>query len=149
MGATEKSLDLPIITKLNAGLIETCYFDAMNGVEDSCDKLKGAVWNDLTKKCELPKAIPTSSLVPIWAASDGSLVTTKPADVEHGEVTCQKSSKRCSRTNLDCTLPACPPHHYQTGPWEWNRSQSTFDKACMKSAKCMYVAQPAGQIVKP
>jgi hypothetical protein len=149
MGGTEMSLDIPMITKINAGTIDTCYFDSMNAVKESCQKLQDAQWNDMTKECELPKAIPTSDLVQLWSDVSGNLTINKPADVEHGEVTCQKSSKRCSRTNSDCSLPACPVNHYRGPAWQWDRRQSMWDKACMKSAKCMYMAQPAGSIVKP
>ncbi len=149
LGATEKNLDLPLVVKLNANVIETCYFDPLNSVKISCEKIAGAIWNEVTKKCDLPNAIQSSELIQLWLTNTGTLNVNKPADKANGQVTCQKSSKRCSRTNMDCNLPACPANHYQSAPWEWDRKQSMWDYACMKSANCMYVSQPSGRIVKP
>lgn len=135
-----------------SGKFTVCYSEASNllqsAVQTSCAAL-GGVWNPATQKCDIADIIKRSDLTQLWRNSTGALTATKPPDTPNGEVTCQKNSKRCSRTNMDCTLPACPVHHYQGNAWEWDREQSTWDLACMKSAKCMYIAQPAGWMVKP
>lgn len=150
LGATQIARDFIIqSTKDATGKVITCFSDSYNIVENSCESVADTVWNPTTKKCEFPNAIKKEELVQLWITKDGSLAYHKPADVENGEVTCQKSGKRCSRTNAECSLPSCPANHYQGGAWEWDRKQSMWDYACMKSAKCMYMAQPAGKIVKP
>lgn len=155
LGPGERSLDIPLITKKNGLVIETCYFDAMNSVKEACENIPNAVWNPLTKKCDLPQAVLTDDLKPLWTNAGGALVGVRPPDVPNGEVTCQKNPKQCARTSMDCNLPACPANHYTGGAWEWDRCQQSLpfggcmDWACMKSAKCMYVAQPAGHMVKP
>ena len=150
LGASNMAKDFIIQSDKNAaGVISTCFSDSANLVENSCQNLAETVWNEQTKKCEFPNAIPKGDLVQLWITKTGALAYNKPADAENGEVTCQKSNKRCSRTSLDCALPACPANHYKGPAWEWDRKQSTWDKACMKSAKCMYVPQRAGWVVKP
>lgn len=154
LGPGERSLDIPLITKKDGLVIETCYFDAMNSVREACENIPNAVWDDLTKKCELPLAVLTDDLMPLWTNAGGALVSVRPPDVPNGEVTCQKNHKQCGRTEMDCNLPACPANHYIGGAWEWDRCQQDtwvgcVDWACMKSAKCMYIAQPAGYMVKP
>jgi prepilin-type N-terminal cleavage/methylation domain-containing protein len=126
-----------------------CHTETSNLLASSCMAMPGGTWNETTQTCDTNDIVVRGDLVQLWLTKDGFVVATKPANVEDGEVTCQKSSKRCNRTDSDCTLPACPPNHYQGPAWEWDRTQSTWDKACMKSAKCIYVSQPAGWMVKP
>ena len=150
LGATQITRDFVIqSSKQSTGQVITCFSDSSNVVENSCESIPDTVWNPTTKRCEFPNAIPKSDLVQLWITKDGTIAYNKPADAPNGEVTCQKSGKRCSRTGLDCTLPACPANHYHSGAWEWDRKQSTWDYACMKSANCMYMAQRAGWLVKP
>lgn len=130
----------------------SCYSEVSNLLETAmikaCESL-GGVFNPLTQKCEISDLIRRSDLVQLWKTNTGLLTPVQPSPTENGEVTCQKSDKRCSRTNLDCNLPSCPPGHVQGPPWEWDRQQSALDKACMKSAKCMYISVPSGFMVKP
>lgn len=147
-GATKISKDLIIVSEKAAGKIVTCYFDETNSVQLACEKVLGSQWNESTKKCELPNAIYKSDLTPLWSMVTGAITTIKPADVANGRVSCKKSSKRCSRTNADCNLPACPTNHYRSSPWEADEKEGLFNKKCMKYANCMYQAQPAGYIPK-
>lgn len=149
-GASVIPKDFIIMTQKNAAnVVQTCFSESTNLLSTACASMPGGVWNPTTQKCDISGIVKRSDLVQLWLTKDGTLTMTKPADTANGQVTCQKSGKRCSRTNADCSLPACPPNHYQSGAWEWDRKQSMWDYACMKSANCMYVAQPAGWMVKP
>lgn len=148
-GASKIPKDFFIMTqKRDDQTIASCYSESVNHLATACLTLPGGVWDGTTQKCTITGIVKRSDLVQLWRTKDGTLAITRPADVENGEVTCQKSSKRCSRTNMDCTLPACPPNHYYGRIWEWDRKQSMWDKACMKSGKCMYSSQPGGWMVK-
>jgi type II secretory pathway pseudopilin PulG len=152
-GATQVPKKFRIQGQKNAaGKYTLCFSEASNllnsAVQQACVSL-GGLWNPTTSKCEIADLIKRSDLAQLWRNNAGLLTPVKPPDVANGTVTCQKSSKRCSRTNMDCSLPACPAGHYHGGAWEWDRRQSTWDYACMKSANCMYMAVPAGWMVKP
>ena len=150
LGSSRIPKDFVMMTQKRAdGTIESCYSEASNLLATSCSTMPDGQWNATTQKCTINGIVKRSDLIQLWQTKDGTLTMNKPADAKNGEVTCQKSSKRCSRTNNDCSLPACPPNHYRSGEWEWDRKQSTWDYACMKSANCMYQAQPAGWMVKP
>ena len=149
-GASIIPKDFFIMTQKKAdGTIVSCYSETTNLLATACLTMPGGVWNSATQKCDISGIVKRSDLVQLWLTKDGTITMNKPADAPNGEVTCQKSGKRCSRTGLDCTLPGCPPNHYHSGAWEWDRKQSTWDYACMKSANCMYQSQPAGWMVKP
>jgi type II secretory pathway pseudopilin PulG len=130
-------------------VILSCQSESTNLLSSACASLPGGVWNNLTKKCEVSGVVTDTDLRPLWSTASGGISPNKPADVPNGEVTCQKSSKRCSRTNANCNLPACPANHYPGTAWEWDRKQSTWDYACMKSAKCVFRSTQAGWMVKP
>jgi type II secretory pathway pseudopilin PulG len=149
LGAQSISKDF-LISSSDTGLtVKSCQSESTNLLSSACASLPGGIWNDTTQKCEISGIITTANLLPLWNLAGGGIGTIKPADAINGKVTCQKSSKRCSRTNADCSLPACPANHYQGTPWEWDRKQSTWDYACMKSANCMYQSTQAGWMVKP
>lgn len=149
LGGKSISKDFLISATDNGTLIQSCQSESTNLLSSACASLPGGVWNDTTKKCEISGIVTDADLIPLWNLSSGGISPIKPADVANGEVTCQKSSKRCSRSGGDCSLPACPANHYQGAAWEWDRQQSAWDKACMKSAKCMFRATQAGWMVKP
>lgn len=153
-GASRVPKDFFIMTQKNSSnVITTCYSESTNLMNTACLSMPGGVWNPTTQKCDITGIVKRSDLVQIWTTKNGGIATTRPADSENGEVTCQRSGKKCSRAGgSDCSLPACPAGHYHSTPWSWNRDQSSgwgVDHACMKSAKCMYSSQPAGWMVKP
>jgi hypothetical protein len=149
LGGKNISKDFLISATDNFSVIQSCQSESTNLLSSSCASLPGGVWNDTLKKCEISGIVTDSDLIPLWNLPTGGISPIKPADVPNGQVTCQKSSKRCSRSSGDCTLPACPANHYYGTPWEWDRKQSTWDYACMKSAKCMFTSTQAGWMVKP
>ncbi len=150
LGGENYSKDILLSPRDNGGdTVLGCQSEITNLLASSCLSLPGGIWDQNTQTCNISEIVLRGDLVKLWLTKDGNLTSTKPADAANGQVTCQKSSKRCSRTNMDCSLPACPSNHYQSSAWEWDRKQSMWDYACMKSANCMYMSQPAGWMVKP
>lgn len=149
VGGKSISKDFLISTTEIGSTIQSCQSESTNLLSSACASLPGGMWNNTTKKCDVSGIVTAPDLVPLWNLSSGGVTPNKPADVANGEVTCQKSSKRCSRSGGDCPLPACPANHYYSASWEWDRKQSMWDYACMKSANCMFRSTQVGWMVKP
>lgn len=152
LGGDAFSKDILLSTRDNpSDEVISCQSETTNLLAASCLSMPGGEWDDATQTCKPTKVVTRSDLVQLWLTKDGTITMNRPANAENGTLTCQKDSKRCSRTNNNCTLPACPANHVPGSEWEWDRCQNSIcsDKACMKSAKCYYISQPAGWMVKP